>query len=186
MAVLPGETGCLKCLMPDGPPPPGTTATCDTGGILSTIVNVIASFQVNETLKVLTGQIDLVNRKLQVFDLWNNHMRQMDLTGLKGKTDCCVCNATRFEWLEGRLGSQSVALCGRNAVQVSFPDRSEIVLEQLAARLQHLGEITINPYLLRFKVDDYVITAFKDGRAIIGGTDDIATAKKLYTQYLGA
>ena len=64
--------------------------------------------------------------------------------------------------------------------------RKELSLEQLAKQLQHLGELTLNPYLLRFQVDGYIITAFKDGRAIIGGTDDIATAKKLYAQYLGA
>ena len=186
MAVLPGETGCLGCLMPDGPPAPGTTQTCDTGGILSTIVNVVASFQANETLKLLSGQSEKVNRKLQDFDLWNNRMHQMDLSGVRGSEECRVCNKTKFEWLEGRLGSQSVALCGRNAVQVSFPDRKELSLEQLAKQLQHLGELTLNPYLLRFQVDGYIITAFKDGRAIIGGTDDIATAKKLYAQYLGA
>ena len=186
MVVLPEETGCLKCLMPEGPPPPGTTATCDSGGILSTIINVVASFQVNETLKILTGWHEKVNRKLLVFDLWDNRMQQLDLGGLQDNQNCCVCDKSRFEWLDGKLGSQSVALCGRNAVQVSFPDRQEVSLEQLARRLEHLGEITINPYLLRFQVDNYVITAFKDGRAIIGGTDDISMAKKLYVQYLGA
>ena len=186
MTVLPGETGCLGCLMPGGPPPPGTTQTCDTGGILSTIINVVASFQVNETLKILTDHKENVNRKLQIFDLWNNRMHQMDLAGIRANEQCCVCRERKFEWLGGKRGSQSVALCGRNAVQVSFPDRQELSLEQLAVQLQHLGDLTLNPYLLRFKIDEYVITAFKDGRAIIGGTDDIATAKKLYAQYLGA
>ena len=42
MTILPGETACLRCLMPE-PPPPGTTPTCDTAGILAPIINVIAS-----------------------------------------------------------------------------------------------------------------------------------------------
>src|SRR5262245_41633855 len=42
MTILPGETACLRCLMPEAPPP-GLTPTCDTAGIVAPIVNVIAS-----------------------------------------------------------------------------------------------------------------------------------------------
>src|SRR5262245_8449778 len=44
MTILPGETPCLRCLMSE-PPPPGTTPTCDTAGILGPIIGVIASLQ---------------------------------------------------------------------------------------------------------------------------------------------
>ena len=37
MTILPGETACLRCLMPECPPP-GSTPTCDTAGILGPIV----------------------------------------------------------------------------------------------------------------------------------------------------
>jgi hypothetical protein len=43
-----------------------------------------------------------------------------------------------------------------------------------------------NAYLLRVAIDDYLLTIFPDGRAIIGGTDDIATARTLYAKYVGA
>ena len=33
MTILPGETPCLRCLM-ETCPPPGSTPTCDTAGIL--------------------------------------------------------------------------------------------------------------------------------------------------------
>jgi hypothetical protein len=42
MSILPGDTACLRCLIADAPPP-GTTPTCDTAGILAPIVNVIVS-----------------------------------------------------------------------------------------------------------------------------------------------
>ncbi len=61
MTILPGETACLHCLMQGGPPPPGTTPTCDSAGILAPIVNVIASIQANEAIKILTGNRDAVN-----------------------------------------------------------------------------------------------------------------------------
>jgi len=37
MTILPGETACLRCLMSEAPPP-GTTPTCDTAGILAPII----------------------------------------------------------------------------------------------------------------------------------------------------
>ncbi len=52
MTILPRETACLACLMADVPPP-GTTPTCDTAGIIAPIVNVIASIEAAEALKIL-------------------------------------------------------------------------------------------------------------------------------------
>ena len=39
MTILPGETPCLRCLMPECPPP-GSTPTCESAGILGPIVGV--------------------------------------------------------------------------------------------------------------------------------------------------
>ena len=54
-----------------------------------------------------------------------------------------------------------------------------------ARQLEGVGRITRNQFLLRLKVDDYEVTLFPDGRAIIGGTDDVAVAKTVYAKYIG-
>ena len=54
MTILPGETACLRCLMPECPAP-GSTPTCDTAGILGPIVGVIASIEAVEAIKILSG-----------------------------------------------------------------------------------------------------------------------------------
>lgn len=185
MTILPGITPCLNCLMPAGPPLPGATPTCDTAGILSTIINLIASIEVNEALKILTGDLAAVNRALTVVSLWENRWRQMDISNLREKVDCPTCHRHEFSWLKGERGSQTAVLCGRNAVQLSFPDREPISLAQLAARLQPFGEIKANDFLVKFWYQDYVLTVFADSRAIISGTDEIAVAKKLYAQFVG-
>ena len=186
MSILPGKTACLNCLMLDGPPAPGTTATCDSGGILSTIIHVIAATQVNEALKILTNDLGLVSRSLQVFDLWNNRSHSMNLGKLRDDVDCPTCKRGEYIWLDGKRGSHSVVLCGRNAVQVSYPERASIDLATLAERLRSSGRVDSNEFLVRLHVDGFVLTAFEDGRAIINGTSDIAVAKKLYAQYIGA
>ena len=75
-------------------------------------------------------------------------------------------------------------LCGRNAVQLSHPGAS-ISLDELAQRLEGVGQLTRNQFLLRLKIEGYDLTIFPDARAIISGTDDIATARALYAKYVG-
>src|SRR5262249_56341480 len=63
MTILPGETPCLRCVF-EAAPAPGEAATCETAGVLSPIVNIIASYQVTEAIKLLTGHKEHVNRDL--------------------------------------------------------------------------------------------------------------------------
>ena len=71
MTILPGETPCLRCVF-EAAPAPGEAGTCETAGVLGPIVNIIASFQATEALKILTGHRDRVNRELLYFDVWDN------------------------------------------------------------------------------------------------------------------
>src|SRR5881392_229657 len=63
MTIIPGQTPCLRCVF-EAAPAPGEAGTCETAGVLSPIVNIIASFQATEALKLLTGRLDRVNRDL--------------------------------------------------------------------------------------------------------------------------
>jgi molybdopterin/thiamine biosynthesis adenylyltransferase len=185
MTILPGETPCLRCLIVEAPPP-GTTETCDTAGILGSIVNVVASIQATEAIKILSGHREAVQRSLMVIDLWENRFLSMKAAGLRESSDCLTCVRRQFEWLSGERGTHTAVLCGRNAVQLAQPGRGGISLEALAQKLSGVGRLTRNSFLLRLEVDGYTLTIFPDGRAIIGGTDDIATARTVYAKYIGA
>jgi adenylyltransferase/sulfurtransferase len=185
MTILPGETACLRCLMSESPPP-GTTPTCDTAGILAPIINVIASIQASEAIKILSGNRDAVSRVLTVIELWDNRVRQIKLDSLRETSGCPTCQRGEYPWLHGERGSHTAILCGRNAVQLSFPGRERVSLESLAQKLAGIGRVVHNPFLLRLFVDDYQLTVFPDGRAIVGGTDDLSLARTLYAKYIGA
>jgi len=185
MTILPGDTACLRCLMSE-PPPPGSMPTCDSAGILGPIVNIIASIQANEAIKILSGNAKAVSRFLTVFELWDNRIRQIDVSKLRDSTDCPTCKRGEFAWLEGQRGNQTAVLCGRNAVQLRPPEPMQLSLDAIAEKLVGIGEVTRNKYLLRLSVGDYLITLFPDGRAIIGGTDDIAAARTVYAKYIGS
>jgi molybdopterin-synthase adenylyltransferase len=184
MTILPGETPCLRCVF-EAAPAPGEAATCETAGVLSPIVNIIASIQVAEAIKILTGQKERVNRELLYFDVWENTQRRIKIAPLLGKVDCPCCGRRRFEWLDGDMGSQTTSLCGRNAVQVAHRTPSKLVFEDLAKHLETLGEVTYNRFLLKFVAEGFEFTVFPDGRAIIKGTSDIDKARTLYAKYIG-
>src|SRR6202048_3677073 len=67
MTIIPGRTPCLRCVI-EAAPAPGEAATCETAGVLGPIVNIIASYQATEALKILAGRLDKVNRDLLFFD----------------------------------------------------------------------------------------------------------------------
>jgi molybdopterin-synthase adenylyltransferase len=185
MTILPGDTACLACLMADAPPP-GTMPTCDTAGVIGPIVNVVASIEAAEAIKILSGHRDAICRRLTIIDLWDNQARQVDLSKLRENADCRVCQHGEFEWLEGERGDSTATLCGRNAVQLSAAERGGVSLEELAARLGDVGRVERNAYLLRFTVDNYVLTVFPDGRTIVGGTSDVTTARSVHARFVGA
>lgn len=184
MTILPGETPCLRCVF-EAAPSPGEAGTCETAGVLGPIVNIIASFQATEAIKILTGRRDKINRELTYFDVWENTIRRIKIAPLLGKVDCPCCGRRQFEWLEGAHGSQTTSLCGRNAVQVSQRSPAALNFEEMAGHLEKMGEVSYNRFLLKFAVDGFEFTVFPDGRAIIKGTSDVDKARTLYAKYVG-
>jgi adenylyltransferase/sulfurtransferase len=185
MTILPGKTPCLRCVVEDSPPP-GMTPTCETAGVLGPAVSTIASFEAIEALKILSGDFESLNRDLIMVDLWNWSFRQLKIAGLLGKVDCPTCRRGEFDWLEGRMGSHTTTLCGRNAVQIATRRSDTLDFAQVASKLVGIGDVRHNAFMLRFEADGHEFTVFPDGRAIIKGTNDIARAKTLYAQYLGS
>jgi hypothetical protein len=184
MTILPGETPCLRCVF-EAAPAPGEAGTCETAGVLSPIVNIVASFQVAEAFKILTGQKDKISRELIYIDVWENIQRRIKIAPLLGKVDCPCCKHRRFEWLDGTHGAQTTSLCGRNAVQVAHRSATKLNFEDLARHLEMLGEVSFNRFLLKFTADGHEFTVFPDGRAIIKGTSDVDKARTLYAKYIG-
>lgn len=185
LVVRPGKTPCLRCILPE-PPAPGTTQTCDTAGIVAPIVNVVASMQAMEAIKLLSGRPEDCSDTWNVWDLWENRYRQIRLDQLQGEARCVTCRGQEFPWLDGMRGSQSAVLCGRNAVQLTPQTGNQLDLAKLAEQWQDLGHVQSNPFLVRLSVDTFQLTVFADGRAIIGGTDDVSQAKTLYARYVGS
>ncbi len=184
MTILPGETPCLRCVF-EAAPAPGEAGTCETAGVLSPIVNIVASYQAAEAFKILTGHRAQISRDLIYVDVWDNIQRRIKIAPLLGKVDCPCCQRRRFEWLDGEQGSHTTSLCGRNAVQVAQRTPARLNFEEMARHLEALGEVSYNRFLLKFDAEGHQFTVFPDGRAIIKGTSDVDKARTLYAKYVG-
>ncbi len=186
MAIFPGQTACLRCLI-ESIPDPGSTETCDTAGVLGSAVNVIASLEAVDAIKILSGQRELVSPTLTVLDVWDGSFRSMNVKDLRENSNCPACKQGERDWLSGRQGAQSTILCGRNAVQVLPQQKARLEFNELAEKLKTSGKVVHNRYLLRLDLTepDYEITVFPDGRAIIKGTEDVGIARGIYSRYIG-
>lgn len=186
MVVIPKKTPCLSCYFQTAPPPE-LTPTCDTAGILSPIVNIVSSLQSMEAIKMLSGQADETTEGLFSFNVWDKKSR---VFGNKQAIDpeCPVCQKGNFEYLNGDKGMKTTTLCGRNAVQISRDEPTKIDFSIITEKLQPVGKVSSNAFLLKCELQDsdqdYEITLFKDGRAIIKGTNDISRAKTIYSKYI--
>jgi molybdopterin-synthase adenylyltransferase len=186
MPMVPGLTPCLRCIW-DQPPAPGIALTCDTAGILAPIVHIVASLQVVEALKILTGQIDALNRRLVQVNAWTGQFNQFDLQSAYDAGGCPCCKGGQYTYLADRRSGQAATICGRKAVQISGPPGASIDFEAVAVKVGAVAKSPpqFNRYLLRFEVDCYQITLFRDGRAIIAGTTEPNEARSVYAKYVG-
>jgi molybdopterin-synthase adenylyltransferase len=180
--ILPREGACLRCVF-ESAPPAGVSPSCDTAGVIGPIVSVIAGMQVAEALKILSGRRDRINRKITTVDLWENRHEVIDLP--PPYPECPCCGHREYPYLDGSLGADVTTLCGRNSVQIRRREGTSIDLDELAGKLEQVGRIERNRFLLRAYIDGYQLTIFADGRAIVNGTYDTAIAKSLYARYIG-
>lgn len=182
MTVRPHETPCLRCIFPEAPPA-ASAPTCDTAGVIMSIINIVASVQVTEALKLLTGKFDDLHKSLMQFDVWRNEWRKISIG--RPLSDCPTCGLGEYEALNAEARDFAAVMCGRHAVQISPSDSVHIDLDALRKKLELSGDVKANDYLLRFRTGEYELTIFQDARSIIRGTDDIATARSLYSKYIG-
>ena len=175
---IPEKTPCLRCFISQGE---GTGQTCDTIGVISPVVDIVASYQVIEVLKYLVDDHKALRSTLRSFDVWRNH--QFDLKMDKPKSDCPTCQKKEYPALADEE-DHITTLCGRETVQIQRKEK--IDLKVWSERLNGIAEIQVTPFLLRVQLNEGErLVLFPDGRVLVQGTEDLTRAKSLYSKYMG-
>lgn len=178
---VPGITPCFNCLFP-GVSGHTSPFTCDTVGVLGPIAFMVAAWEASEALKILVGKQDQVSRGLTFIELWHNSVTIAPVERLQG---CPVCEKQEFNLLNRSGDLMTTSLCGRKAVQVVPAGSTKINFELTLETLSKIFQVEHNAYLLRFRCGEYEIVLFRDGRAIVFGTEDPQVARSLYGRYIG-
>ncbi len=82
--IIPGETPCLDCFLPSQEP----SATCATVGVHPSLVSIVASIQVSEAVRIITGAKPTLMSKLLFFDLRNMLLETIEV---KRSESCETC-----------------------------------------------------------------------------------------------
>jgi len=182
LTIRPGQTACLACFLESSSNGLGLEETCDTVGVLGSIVNLIASLEVAEALKLLSGHAEALHNRLISSDVWTSRFQSLRVAQ---NPACRACVRRDFTYLSGD-SQPHITMCGRDSVQIHERARS-LDLAALRQRLASaVADVRQNDFLLSFRVEAYQMTVFSDGRAILKGTKDPAVARSLYARYIGS
>lgn len=186
LPIIPGRGPCLRCLHDTLPE---QTETCDTAGVLGPIVAMIGARQAAVALRILTDGTDIVPILLESYDAWTGEARSIDLAGASDP-ECICCGEGNHEFLDGKGVGRTVRLCGRNAVQITPANVGRIDLLAVTDRLKNAGPVTALDGMIRAVISDeseneFEMTVFSDGRAIVKGTEEPARARSIYARYVG-
>ena len=179
--VLPGGP-CLRCLM-HTLPAAGSSPTCDTAGVIAPITGAIASIAVAHALRALTGQLENGDTRLVSVDIWSLKMQSLLLSKAL-EEECPLCSGGHLDYLDSSA-MRTISLCGRNAVQVIPSARAELDLLAMGKDLEMYGPVRSNDFLLKCSNPPYELTLFRDGRAIIKGTEEASVARSVYSKMIG-
>lgn len=185
----PGKTPCLRCFL-ELLPPPGTTPTCDTAGVLGPLTHLVASLEASEALKLLLGAEEAglePSRGIGVVALWGPRGPSVRTTlgSAEPWRECPTCARGRFPALAGEGGEFARVLCGRNSVQLVPETPRRVDLALVAERLAAAGPVTRSEESVTAKVSEGSITLFADGRAIVEGTLEPERGRALLARYVG-
>ena len=120
---------CYRCIHPE-PPAPGTVQNCADAGVLGVLCASIASIQVNEVIKAITGIGELQIGKLMIYEALESEHSKIDIH----KNPLCV-------------------ICGENPTQVSLLENYESFCGVASA-----PEISVEDLKKKFAAnDDFIL-----------------------------
>ena len=88
LTVMPGKTGCLRCLF-EAPPAEGTVPTCAQAGVLGALAGFAGALMGAEALRLLSGERGAYAGRLVAFDARTGRSR---LVPLRVRAGCPVCS----------------------------------------------------------------------------------------------
>jgi molybdopterin/thiamine biosynthesis adenylyltransferase len=183
--IIPGETACLECFQ--GGIDDADLPSCAVLGVHPSVIGLIASVQVSETVKLLLGETPVLANKLLFADLKELSIEKVQISKAE---KCRVCSGY-LEPIEAASDETRVEeICGRQGrrVWIFSPEYAmELDLEIINDKLESLGyTISVKGRMgTSFEKGKVKGSVLVSGVTVIEGMRDQRAAKKLRGQLLG-
>jgi len=184
--IVPGETACLECFY--GGLDDKKLPKCGVVGVHPSLVNIIASLEVSEAIKILTGRQPHLANKLLHFDLDEIEFNEINLQKVES---CPVCGAHPSG--SPKLLKQELVeeICGRKGkkVFVIAPEKSmDINLADVKNYLKKKGfSLKVEAELgLTFGRGEVKVSVLKSGITILEGLNEKDESLKLFNELTGS
>jgi molybdopterin-synthase adenylyltransferase len=183
--IVPGETACLECFY--GSLDDKKLPKCGVVGVHPSLVNIIASLEVSEAIRILTGRKPCLVNKLLHFDLDELEFNEISLS----KVDCCpVCGVNpsgspaplKHELVEeicGRKGKKVFVIVPEERLDVNLVDLKSYLATR-GFNLKAKGELG-----LTFALQDVRASVMKSGVVILEGVKRKEEALKFFSELIG-
>ncbi len=181
-AVLPGVTGCLRCLLRD-PPPPGSVPTCSAEGVFPPLLGVANALQLEQAGRILGATFTAEDDALYSLDLPDWRIQRLQLSG--PQPDCPACSGN-YDFLGGQYDQQAVAACSEGRFELELG--TDIDMAGLARRLAEESgwQLRPNRWCLVADYGSERYTVFPSGKLVLSGTDDGSRLNHFVAVWLGS
>jgi adenylyltransferase/sulfurtransferase len=180
--LIPGVTPCLECLTgmisDEGLP------TCESVGVIPSVLSVIASIQVKDTLNLLFGNTPLLANKLLFIDL--NTLSFDTFETMKSKS-CQTCGSPSTRAIHHLTERRVTERCGKESFMIAPVTPLALNLDAAADVIGATHTIKVRSKFgitLEYSAD-VTVSLMKTGNALVKGVSDRTDALKLYDEIMG-
>jgi molybdopterin/thiamine biosynthesis adenylyltransferase len=183
--IVPGETACLECFY--GGLDDKKLPKCGVVGVHPSLVNIIASLEVSEAVRILTGRQPLLVNKLLHFDLDEMEFNEISLSKVESCPVCGVNPSCSPMTLQRGMVEEICGRRGRKVFVVAPEESLNINVRKLRNYLERKGfSIKVEGKLgLTFSLGDVKASALKSGVVILEGIKGKEEALKFVSELTG-
>ncbi|MCW4038812.1 MAG: HesA/MoeB/ThiF family protein, partial [Candidatus Bathyarchaeota archaeon] len=179
--IIPKKTACLECflgrLSDEGMP------TCETVGVLPSILATVTSIQVSEAVKLLTGSTPSLTNKVLFIDINSLSFTSFNIVN---RENCPTCGTPAIKVKPPMSEPKVVELCGKDSFMASPKQPLTLNLAEVADLLKEQFKIKLrSSFGLSLEQSDGVsISLMKTGNALIKGVSDKKDAIIIYDKLM--
>ncbi len=183
--IVPGETACLECFY--GNLDDKKLPKCGVVGVHPSLVNIIASLEVSEAIRILTGKKPRLANKLLHFDLDEIEINEISLSKVESCPVCGTDPVCSPMPLQREMVEEICGRRGRKVFVVTPEENLNVNLRELRNYLERKGfSIKVEGKLgLTFGLGDVKASVLKSGIVILEGVKGKEEALKFFSELTG-